>query len=266
MTTPTPREETALPDHPERHETTDGTVYWGDVPAARFEAAAEKFPVLKYVIEEYFGSPEREAKDSRFVARYAKIGEDSAEFNGFLEDLDGAIRQYVVAASLVNGLMGIEMSSGEVRTQLASLKDQVLQQGDFDPEPEEEGTEETKDDRFLVQSAPERMQATFLRKREIPIGPLKGRPQPVIYYFFAGVALVLVGLLISFIPYVGGLGSILMLLGGTICFLLAVGILAMRKEYMHPEEAEEREEAKREAEERKKDKPGFFARHNPFTN
>lgn len=267
MTTPSNPDETPAPPlSPARHEASDGTAYWGDVSETKFERAAERFPVLKFVIEEYFGSPERQTRDVEFLARYEVVGEDSAEFNGFLDDLTDAIKQYSLAASLVNGLMGVTLSPSDVRAQLTSLKDQVLHEGEFAPEEEVE-----EKDPFLVKSAPGRLQASFLWRREIPIGPLKGKNYPVIYYLIAGIAIVLVGLLISYIPYVGGIGVILMVVGGVACFIVAVGTLSMRNEYMHPDEAEEREEKKREVEEKKAEKKnrtggGLLSRMNPFRN
>lgn len=268
MTTPsTPDETPQPPTDPSRHETSDGTFYWGDISESKFERATDQFPVLKFVIEEYFGSPEHQTRDVEFLARYEAVGEDSAEFNGFLDDLTRAIKQYSLAATLVNGLMGATFSPSEVRTQLTSLKDQILNEGVFAPDEEEEEEE----DKWLVKSAPERLQASFLWKREIPIGPLKGKQYPMIYYLLAGVVVVLLGLLISYIPYVGGIGVILMLLGGIACFAIAVGTLAMRTEYMRPDEAEDRAEKKREIEEKKAEKQsnkrsGLFSRMNPFRN
>lgn len=247
-----------------RQESSDGTVFWGDVSPMRFERAAERFPVLKYVIDEYFGSPEQENKDVQFLARYAEIGEDSAEFNGFLDDLTEAIKQYSMAASLINGLMGTTMTNGEVRNQLTMLKDQVLEQGEFDPQATDD------QDPFLINSASDRIQASFMWRREIPIGPLKGKAYPVVYYFLAGVAIFLLGLGISYIPYVGGLGVILMLIGGIVCFVVAVGTLAMRNDYLHPEKERAREAKKAEMEDKKDDKnqskPGLVSRMNPFKN
>lgn len=272
MSSPTPPSGLPSEGLPERHETADGTVYWGDIPQERFEKAAERWPVLKYVVEEYFHSPERTSKDAKFLARYESVGEDSAEFNGFQDDLDDAIKQYSLAAALINGLMGISLSSSDVRTLLASLKDQVLQQGEYDPNPDADDDSKTDekdgDDPFGVNSASERVAASFFWKREIPFGPLKGRQFPLVAYFGAAVGCILVGLLISFIPFVGGLGSILMLVGGIICFVLAVGILDLRKDAMEPERAKKREEAKKEIEEKKKDRggKGFFARKNPFSS
>lgn len=265
MTTPSNPDETPTPSSvPERHETSDGTVYWGDIPEGKLDRASERFPVLKFVVEEYFGSPERQTLDVHFLARYEEVGEDTAEFDGFLDDLNDAIKQYNLATTLINGLMGVTLSPSEVRTQLTSLKDQVLHEGDFAPEDE-------ADDPFLVNSAPERLQASFLWKRELPIGPLKGKQYPVIYYLIAAVLVVIIGLLISYIPYVGGLGVILMFLGGIATFIVAIGILSMRSEYMHPDEAEEREAKKREVEEEKAQKGkkkgnGLLSRMNPFRN
>lgn len=263
MTTPSNPEETPDPSAvPERHETSDGTVYWGDISEDKFQRAIEKFPVLAFVVEEYFGSPERQTRDVEFLSRYEAIGEETAEFDGFLNDLNEAIKQYNLATTLVTGLMGVTLSASEVRTQLTSLKDQILHEGDFAPEDEKD------DDPFLINSAPERLQASFLWKREIPIGPLKGKEYPVIYYLLAAIAVVLVGLLISYIPFVGGLGVILMFVGGIAAFVVAVGILSMRSEYMHPDEAEEREAKKREVQEKKARKKGngLFSRLNPFRN
>lgn len=265
MTTPSnPEENLTPPAVPERHEASDGTVYWGNIPGDKFERSTEKFPVLKYVIEEYYGSPERPLRDVDFLTRYEAVGEESAEFDGFLEDLNSAIRQYSLAAVMVNGLMGVTLAATDVRAQLTSLRDQVQHQGDFAPEDEDE-------DKFLIHSTPERLQASFFWKREIPIGPLKGKEYPVVYFLFAAIAVVLVGLAISYIPFIGGLGVILMALGGIATFLIVIGILSMRSEYMHPEEAEEREAKKREVEEKKAKKDGegkgsFLTRINPFRN
>lgn len=268
MSTSTPFNGTPPAGLPERHETSDGTVYWGDIPQARFESAAERWPVLKYVIEEYFGSPERESTDASFLARYESLGEDSSEFNGFQDDLDAAIKQYTLASSLVNGLMGISLSGGEVRTQLVALKDQLLQQGEYDPNPTpaEGQTDDEDEDPFKVNSAADRIRASFLWERELPFGLLGGKSYPIIYFFTAAVGCLLLGLLISFIPFIGGLGRILMVLGGIACFVLAVGILAIRSDYMHPDRDAEREKKKKEVEEKKKERGSFFSRHNPFAN
>lgn len=267
MTTPSTPDETTPPNAAlSHHEAADGTVYWGDIPEEKFERAADRFPVLKFVIEEYFGSPQRQTRDVEFLNRYAAVGEDSAEFNGFLDDLTSAIKQYSLATTLVNGLMGLTLTSSEVRTQLTSLKDQVLDEGEFAPE-----EVDPKEDPFLVKSAPERLQASFLWRRELPFGPLKGKSYPVIYYLIAGIVVVLVGLAISYIPYVGGLGVILMLLGGIATFVIAVGTLSMRSAYMHPEEEAERDAKRREIDEKKAEKgkktgDGLLARMNPFRN
>lgn len=266
MTTPTNPEHNGLPRAGYlRHETSDGTVFWGDIPQEKFERATASFPILKYVIEEYFGSPERPTRDTEFLERYEAIGEESAEFSGFLDDLTAAIKKYSLAASLVNGLMGTTMTNGEVRTHLTMLKDQILQQGDFDPQAED------ANDPFLVNSAEDRIKASFLWKREIPIGPLKGKAYPVIYYFLAGVLVVLIGLGISYIPYIGTFGVLLMFIGGIICFIVAVGMLSMRNEQLHPEKAQEREAKiaeleKEKAERNKAKKGGLLQRINPFKN
>lgn len=265
MTTPSTPDETPPPSVAlSRHETNDGTVYWGDISEEKFERAAERFPVLKFVIEEYFGSPQRQTRDVQFLNRYAAVGEDSAEFNGFLDDLTSAIKQYSLATNLVNGLMGLTLTSSEVRTQLTSLKDQVLGEGEFAPE-----EVEPDNDPFLVKSAPERIQASFFWRRELPFGPLKGKSYPVIYYLIAGIVVFLIGLGISYIPYVGGVGVILMLIGGIATFLIAVGTLSMRSEHMHPEEEVEREAKRQEIEEKKASKEkgeGLLSRMNPFRN
>lgn len=264
MTTPTPPDESPSSGAESlRHEASDGTIYWGDISAEKFERAAERFPVLKYVIEEYFGSPERQTRDIEFLERYEELGEDSAEFNGFLDDLNEAIKQYTLATTLVNGLMSANLSSSEVRTQLTSLKDQVLHEGEFGPEDEDHD-----DDPFLVNSAQERVQASFLWKREIPFGPLKGKAYPMVYYLIAGIAVVLLGLLISYIPYIGGFGVLLMAIGGIACFIVAIGTLSMRNEHMHPEEAEERERKRQELEAEKgsSGSGGLLSRINPFKN
>lgn len=251
---------------PERHESSDGTTFWGDIPLERFDRAADRFPVLKYVIEEYFASPEQKSKDGLFVSHYQQLGEESSEFDGFIDDLEGAIRQYSLAAALVNGLMGIDLSSKEVRSLLASLKDQVLQQGEFDPSP---STEEGGSDPFKVSDAGDRVKASFLLERELPFGLAGGKRYPVVYYLAAAVGVVALGMVISFIPIIGDLGRILIFVGGIACFVFAVGILAIRSEYMNPDEAKEREEKKKEIEEKKKEKKnrgGVLRRLNPFAN
>lgn len=252
---------------PERHETTDGTTFWGDIPEERFQNAADQFPVLKYVIEAYFGSPERKRRDGEFLVQYDTLGEESAEFNGFMDDLDAAIKKYTLASALINGLMAADMAPTEMRTQLVALKDQISEQGDYAaPEPAEDK------DPFLINSAQDRVNASFLWRREIPIGPLKGRPQPLAYYGLAGLALVVVGLLATEIPFglAQTVGKVVILLGAAICLLIAVGTLALRSSYMHPDQEAEREAVRAEESESKTARrgrgSGFLSRLNPFTH
>lgn len=272
MSTPSTPETDHDPGAPlTRHEADDGTVYWGDVDAGKFARASERFPVLKFVIEDYFGSPERQSRDTEFLVRYEEIGEESAEFNGFLEDLDTAIKQYSLATTLVNGLMGVNLASTEVRTQLTSLKDQVQHQGDFrDSDPEEDAQK----DPWMLETTPDRLQASFFYKRAlIPVGSLKDKPLPMYYYILASILLILVGLGISYIPFIGGLGTIFMVIGAILCFLLAVATLSMRSDYINPERERQREEKRRELAEKKKEKErekenkrGVFSKLNPFGN
>lgn len=267
MTAATPTDGAPSPESiTQRHEASDGTVFWGDVSAERFEAACDEFPVLKFVIEEYFGSPEKPGRDSVFLAQYAEVGEDSAEYAGFMDDLTAAIRKYQLATPLIDGLMGATLSPAEVRTNLVSLKDQLLEQGAFSPVDIED---ERKRDPLLVDSTDERLKSSFLRQREIPFGPWKGRTFPMYMYLLASLALVLIGLGITYIPYVGKVGFVFILVGGVGAFVFAIAMLSMRSDFNHPEVVEAREEARRESEEKKaarKQRGGFMSRINPFSN
>ena len=272
MSTPSTSDANRDPGGPlDRHETEDGSVYWGDISASQFSRATERFPVLRFVIEEYFGSPEKDPRDTEFLARYEQTGEDSAEFSGFLDDLDAAIKQYSLAATLVNGLMGVTLPATEVRRQLTSLKDQVTHQGEFSDTPPEE--DQTPDDPWMVSSTQDRLQASFLWERAIPIGPLKDKPFPMYYYIIASVLILLLGLAISYVPFIGNIGIFLMIVGIIGCFLLSVATLGLRNDQMHPEKERLRQEKEREIEERRKERqekrennPGLFTRLNPFRN
>jgi len=249
-----------------RHTTVDGTTYWGDVSEERFQAAAERFPVLRYTVEAYFGSPERKARDREFLARYDQEGEEATEFNGLIDDLTDAIRHYPTAAPLINGLMGADLPPTEIRTLLADLKDQMLHQGAY---AEVEDTRTSKDDPLLVSSAPDRVQASFMWRREIPIGPLKGRPQPLLYYFLAGVALFIFGLLVTMIPVdlIQDLGKVIIVVGIIICFIFAVGIISIRNAYIRAQNQSDEPDAPDDIEPQEaKPKRGVFSRLNPFGN
>lgn len=245
-----------------RHETPDGTVYWGTVSTKKFEQAAATFPTLRYVLEAYFGSPERQSRDAEFAQRYQSIGETTSEFEGLAAELKQAIRQFSLSANLVNGMMGLDLPAAEVRELLVQLDDQLHLRGEYavdvPDEDEDEGRDASEEDRFLIQSAPDRVQSTFMHRREIPIGPLKGHPLPLIAYFGAGIGLVVVGILITFIPIVGRFGMILIIAGAVIAFVVALAIIGMGRDYNNPEEDDEEEDDE--------DRKGILQRINPFSN
>lgn len=236
-----------------RHEAADGTVFWGDIRADRFEKAADDFPVLKFVLETYFPSPENPSERSaQFIAEYHALGEDSSVFAGLSDDLMRAVRQYTLSATLVNGMFGSDEPAAAIRAQLADLDDQLHKRGAYAPVEEKVAPV----DRFRVSNAQERMQSSWMHRIVIPVGPLN-RPIPLAAYLGGGLAILLLGILVSFIPVIGRVGLLLIFLGAIVMAIMAFGIISLSKDYDEPEEDEEEDEDE--------GRPGLLSRFNPFS-
>lgn len=262
MTSPSSPSDPALePQLPERHVAPDGTLYWGDIDEERFTAAADAFPVLKYVLDTYYPSPEngvRPGKDAQFVAQYQEVGETTAEFDGLADDLTRAIRQYNLSTVLVNGLMAANFAPTECRALLSSLDDELHSRGEFAQDIPAEDADAGEDDQFRIASAPDRVRATFLHKRAIPIGPLKNHPLPLIAYIGVGVVLAALGVLITYIPVVGQIGVLFIIAGAIIAVVFAVGALGLSSDYNRADEDDEEGDEQQHR--------GLLSRLNPFSN
>lgn len=252
MTAPTP----ATPEpHAHRYITPRGNEYWGDLDEPDlFDTAVETFPILAYVLQAYFGSPDTESRDHEFIAAYEDVGETSAEFEGFMDNLTDAIAQWRLSSVLVNGTLGTTLEPALVRRELSALKDQLLHQGQFAP-PDSSG------DPLRINSAPTRLSAVWTHHRAIPGTE---RTFPMWLYATVGAGLALVGYGVTYIPVIGGFGTLLIILGGLVLVLVALGILELTNRFNNPEQAAERDQA---AEGSPADRPkrrGLLSRINPF--
>ena len=192
-------------------------------------ASADKFPVLRALLEAYF--VDRDA-GVEFVARYHKHGESSAEFTGVADELRYAIKHPREATPVVNELLGLDLSVSDMRSTLSDLLDQMTQQGDYDPanvtadEPEEEGP-----------STEEVMDYWLLRRITLPIKPLRDKPIPLWLLLVVALGIFLIGLGLGSLQLPSALAWLPLLLQGLgIVATLAIGggMLTLRREITHP--------------------------------
>lgn len=274
MSTPHPEENTDQPVHyTTKRETADGVVFWGDdIDAERFSAAMDRFPVLAYVLQTYFETPVTPSREAEFLDRYEQHGEETREFKGLSDELDDAVKRYNQATTLINGILGAINDPQDVRDFLADFDDQIHHRGDWDPEAESKARAEAQDrDKYGINTAHDRVKATAFHPRAVPFGLLGGREFPLIYYVVFGVAVVLLGLGLTFIPIIGRIGILFILVGGVIVFAFGYTILSMLNDYKHPERERQREEFRKKRQEEKAEKTktdgeskGFLTRINPF--
>lgn len=210
----------------------------------------KQWPTLVGVLETYFAT----GKEVKFLDRYARHGEGSAEFSGLQEELKSAVADYDDAAKMVNAVLDIELSPVEARAALAELLDQITEQGDFSPESIAAAKKADKDEK----ADPQEMFSYYAMRKIRLWGPLSQYQVPLVGLLLIGFVLLGVGRLLASISWPTWLDwfpGMFLVLGLVVVGMSSVAMYGLRNEVREPEKAEAREKAKAEALARKEDKP-----------
>lgn len=216
----------------------------GETPLDR-EAVVEeyqgRYPVLINVLTDYFVTSD---KSLLFLERYQKQGENRAEFEGLADEIRDAIRSPKDSTPLVNAVLGSALTRQESRSMLSELLDQMLEQGDFDPQAIEDAEEDGKRESLQAED----LVAHYAkRKFAIPIKSLKQYALPMWVWLSGSAGVLLFGVLLGYLPWPDFLRWFpitfvaLGIVGVAFCL---VAMLGLRDEVLHPDKEERREKEK----------------------
>lgn len=201
----------------------------------------DQYPVIINVFTDYFVVAD---KSTQFLERYHKFGEGRAEFEGLAAEIRQAIRNPKRSTPLINAVLGSQLSAPESRSMLSELLDQMLEQGDYSPEAQEEAKE-------ARQRPDAETMVTYYARRKvaIPWGRLREYEFPLWGWLAGASGVLLFGVLLGYIPWPSWLSFIpltFLALGvlGVLVTLLAM--LGLRDEILHPEKEERRAREKDE--------------------
>lgn len=225
---------------------TDAEVVPADVED--FEES-EDFPVLQGILLTYF---RREGDDVKFLKRYARDGETSAEFAGLADELREAIRYPKRVTPMVNAALELRVQPMEMRRHLADLLDQITRSGEYDSNDADVTPAENE---HTSPEPDELLDYYFRRKVQLPWGLLGERKVPLWSVWISGFAIGGFGLALAQLPWPSWLDWFpitFIALGLVIIGVSSVAMSGLRQELKAPEKEARREQARAAADAKKK--------------
>ncbi len=221
------------------------------------------FPVLQPVLEAYYPGPGRrvdEGGDARLLEDYAREGEDSARFEGLMDDLRSAIRRPKAAAAMVNAVLGLEgedaVDGVQARELLADLADRLRAGDSGTGDGEDADADEAGEKPPASRDSVAVLQYVVLRKVALPVPWFRDHPLPMWVFLGSGFAIGTVGLLLGRLPLPGPLAwipALLSLLGLVLMAAAALTMKGLEDDITKPEKAAKRAERRAEQDAKRED-------------